>query len=404
MKTTLLFLLCFLPASATTLAQAIHWERLPEYLGGTHVSFAINDTYLFTGSWEKGVMRSSDKGDSWEEVNEGLPNIKPINNDYRITSIHIHVGKLFAGTDSGKVYRSSDNGDTWVEVSKGLPRYGIRALGSIENVLLAGTLGGGIYKSTDNGESWIPSNKGLTIKDPADSLIFTFATKDSTIIVGTQHDGIFRSTDKGETWTSQFEISPPITQLTANSTTFYAGSHFYGAYRSVDDGITWDEINEGLPSDGMVETIFATETNVFLGLQPSGDKGVFHSVTNGDKWTADEELTNIYANNFTAIGKTIFAWTTSGLYRGEIPVGLEEATLLSMHITPNPSSEYFSVRYDGIGTVALRDILGTLRSPILPILNGEARIPIGNAPSGVYFVEIRDAKGTCNAQKVLVSR
>ncbi|MEJ7712731.1 MAG: hypothetical protein WKF84_23500 [Pyrinomonadaceae bacterium] len=59
----------------------------------TDYTFAANGNFLFAGTLERGVFRSGDNGQSWNEVNLGLTN----------TNVNVLVSsgeRLFAGTNS----------------------------------------------------------------------------------------------------------------------------------------------------------------------------------------------------------------------------------------------------------------------------------------------------------------
>ena len=78
------------------------------------------------------------------------------------------AGYIFAGGDplGGPVgvLRSTDNGDTWQPVNNGLTTgNGINALIATGNgYLFAGSYGDGVFRSTDNGDNWTQVNNGLT--------------------------------------------------------------------------------------------------------------------------------------------------------------------------------------------------------------------------------------------------
>ena len=74
-------------------------------------------------------------------------------------------GTIFASTDGAGVLRSTDRGDTWDNVSAGLGHRSIRALavspayGADSTVFAGGP--DGVYKSVDGGVTWQRSVEGL---------------------------------------------------------------------------------------------------------------------------------------------------------------------------------------------------------------------------------------------------
>jgi photosystem II stability/assembly factor-like uncharacterized protein len=92
--------LFFDPADAQTL-----------YMGGSYLNPA---QWYKEGIAESTVMRSTDGGDSWEEVSAGLPD--PVVGAFEAMSLHRWDGgmMLMAGTATGEVYASDDYCRSWV--------------------------------------------------------------------------------------------------------------------------------------------------------------------------------------------------------------------------------------------------------------------------------------------------
>jgi photosystem II stability/assembly factor-like uncharacterized protein len=62
------------------------------------------------------------------------------------------------------VFKSTDGGENWKAVNNGLTNIDVRALAIdplTPTTLYAGTWGGGVFKSTDGGENWGAVNMGL---------------------------------------------------------------------------------------------------------------------------------------------------------------------------------------------------------------------------------------------------
>ena len=116
---------------------------------------------LFAGTFGTGMYRSGDSGQSWAEVNQGLPH------SFYVRALAINSGgAVFAGADfvdgGGGVYRSTDNGASWQDVT-GPISTDVRALAiDSSGRIYAGTYSsGGVYRSTNNGDSWQQVNTGL---------------------------------------------------------------------------------------------------------------------------------------------------------------------------------------------------------------------------------------------------
>ena len=87
------------------------------------------------------MFRSSDSGQTWEKINNGLL-------AFYIRALAISPnGHIFAGADfiggAGGVYRSTDNGESWVEINHDDITVDVRALATNANGhIFAGTYAG----------------------------------------------------------------------------------------------------------------------------------------------------------------------------------------------------------------------------------------------------------------------
>lgn len=117
----------------------------------------------------RGVFRSYDGGDSWQRIENGIPNsfgfpmvVSKRNPD--ILFIIPQESDEFRFTRDGHlaVYRSKDSGDNWQEVKNGLPkdsfvgvlRKGMDIDDQKETGIYFGTSGGLVFYSRNNGDSW----------------------------------------------------------------------------------------------------------------------------------------------------------------------------------------------------------------------------------------------------------
>jgi photosystem II stability/assembly factor-like uncharacterized protein len=138
---------------------------------------------LFGNNSERGLYRSKNGGQSWEQVlflndSTGVIDlaIHPDNPDtiFAVSWERIRRPnkRVYGGSASG-IWRSVDGGDNWTRLTNGLPttsntgRIGIAIAPSSPNILwatIANTNGQffGVYKSTNHGDSWtaLPANTG----------------------------------------------------------------------------------------------------------------------------------------------------------------------------------------------------------------------------------------------------
>ena len=191
------------------------------------VIFAAAMGPLFRNDTNRGVYRSQDGGDNWEQV-LFLSDITgaidmamhPTNSDILYAAMWERVRRpqntTFGGATSG-LYRSTDGGDTWTEMTTGLPsaanqkgRISIDISQSNPNVLYAryATATGsiqGVYRSGDGGTTWVERNssqltnvgfhwwfRGIYV-DPSDE----------NTIYNVDFE-VQKSTDGGNTWFDAF--------------------------------------------------------------------------------------------------------------------------------------------------------------------------------------------------------
>lgn len=185
--------------SSPSLAQDI-WEPLagpyanpatkapPEF---RDMLFAPNGD-LYVSTRNDGVFRSPDKGKTWTEVNDGLP-------DKVVHCLGLNArGEVLAG--STVPARLENNGTKWTVAQgeyKVWPGVGVGfTLNRKGEVLLSPSLRQSLFRSTDDGASYQPFYK----MPPVYWGVVRVANGD---LYGTSEaDGVCRSTDDGETWTT----------------------------------------------------------------------------------------------------------------------------------------------------------------------------------------------------------
>ncbi|NHZ73718.1 MAG: glycosyl hydrolase, partial [Nitrospirae bacterium] len=193
------------------------WVGTGENVSGRHVG------------WGDGVYRSPDGGQTWQQMGlETSEHIGKIVVDPRDGNV-VYVaaeGPLWSSGGERGLYKSIDGGDTWNQV------LGIDENTGVTDVemdprdpdvlyaaayqrrrhiwsLLAGGPGSGIYKSTDAGENWRRIERGLPKGDMGKvGLAVSPADPDvvyATIEAAEDERGFYRSRDRGESWEKRNE-------------------------------------------------------------------------------------------------------------------------------------------------------------------------------------------------------
>lgn len=252
--------------------QKIFWEQtasINKLIGGIFID--SNDNILV--STEYGYLyRSTDKGNTWVNLNNGLLRISIVN---VINSIAVNsMGYIYVATGSGQIYSSKDNGSSWFEVSGN----GIRANYLIINskdeifaVSCCGYEGSGVYRSIDNGNSWTKPDSIIEYFSPSTMCL---NSKGQLFAASTQ--GVFRSDDSGETWIKIKDDWITTLAIDSQDNLFIVNGYSDNKYLSVsvNDGANWDKIsstNINYIITNSKGQLFAITSNT--GVSRSPDKG-----------------------------------------------------------------------------------------------------------------------------------
>jgi len=272
-----------------------NWAKLP-LPGGYGISVLAIDpqdpSTLYAATGAKGILKSTDAGESWSAANSGLPisNSGPpiilVNalaiDSQNSSTIYTVVNSCCPG--GGGVFKSTDAGASWSAVNSGLPEsYSyILAIDPLNpNTLYLGTsAGGGVFKSVDGGANWIAVNSGLR------------ASVVSTLVVDPQNIG-----------------------------TLYSGIFGGGLFKSTDGGTSWSLANSGLPGNGNGPLAIdpLNPTTLYIGETVNGDPGVFKSIDGGMSWSAASSGLNLKDVSDLAVdpqnSRTIYAAGWGGVLK-----------------------------------------------------------------------------------------
>jgi photosystem II stability/assembly factor-like uncharacterized protein len=189
-----------------------------------------------------GIYRSEDEGATWTMLAGGLPRL-PLGTTlavYSLAADPARPGFLYAGSYQRGVARSTDGGESWdIGVQTGLddgPVALFKLHPSRPDTSYVGlaTRGDRAFRGTDGGHTWEPFASQIA----GDGLLdLGFDPADPETLYAANEQGLWKSGDGGETWkrldTSSFS---KVAVLTPG--TLLAGRGC-GLSRSADDGRTW---------------------------------------------------------------------------------------------------------------------------------------------------------------------
>ena len=110
---------------------------------------------MFIGTPQDGIFRTTNGGNFWELIIEGLTSI-------RITGIVVSTtfrgdATVYLSTLSGTAFMSRDAGDNWEKIDQETRGYRSMAISptfEIDGTLFTGTGGAEFSRSSDRGQTW----------------------------------------------------------------------------------------------------------------------------------------------------------------------------------------------------------------------------------------------------------
>ena len=273
------------------------------------------DGVQFAGT-SSGVARSPYRGDSWLQMNEGLPLLSvrsfalaPGNPDILLAGTEFYETRYFDSgaviPGDGNVQWSQDGGQTWRHVTGHLGRVNEVAFSpNFANdetaFAVAGMIGqhglveGGVYRSQDNSETWTAvftpafhafQTLAVSPNFAVDETVWASASTYSSAI------GLYQSTNAGDNWVNiasglninLLDVSPNY----AVDHTLFAGMGDDGIQRSLDSGVTWVRVLDvPYPTALAISPAYGASRTVYAAARTdvSGVVSVYRSTDNGTTW------------------------------------------------------------------------------------------------------------------------
>ncbi len=226
----------------------------PDGQNGQVIAVDLNNN-VYVGVWGKGILKSTDQGNTFTAKNNGLGN-------FLVKDIFVaNNGNIFAATMGGGIFRSTDGANTWIAVNNGLKTLNITAIKQYPTgIIMAGSYGYGVFYSTNNGTNWLQSKTGLAYR----AITALETTKNGYILAATYGGGVYQSRDTLKTWKRSNSGIP--TQFAHKFAKNSAGEVFIatngrGVYVSPNDGLSWGTLDTTGMEDLNVTCIIISGSN-----------------------------------------------------------------------------------------------------------------------------------------------
>lgn len=210
------------------------------------------DCTLYAATRNDGVHKSTDCGNTWTAVNNGLPR-------ERLTQIKIppdasNADTVYVLTNDGDLYVTYDGGINWSLLSTVPEQFDRRNLAlsatfSSDHTMYAAAEnwswwgGPGVFKSTDSGVTWARMVNGMS-DDHVRQVVAAPDPAAANTLFALTYSSIEKSSDGGATWVSLTPPDPNLSDLAlspayAADQTLFATSYNGLVYTSHNGGATW---------------------------------------------------------------------------------------------------------------------------------------------------------------------
>lgn len=210
-----------------------------------------------------------------------------------------------AGAASGGIWKTTDCGQNWTNISEGLPNLSTNSIAqaiSNPDIIYVGTgevfagnstfvRGDGVYKSTDRGATWSLLNSTVdNVKYLSVNRIAIDPLNENVVVIAT-NSGIYKSVDGGASWTETFNTSASgaVQDLQVDPSDFniqYAGVNSKGILKSTDGGNTWFNSSNGIGEGVRFEIAIAPSNTsiVYTSSYVGNTSLLYYSADKGDNW------------------------------------------------------------------------------------------------------------------------
>lgn len=332
---------------------------------------------------------TTDNGDSWQQINNGLP-VTPNVKDFAANGSTTYC----AIYPENKLYSTTNSGQNWIPTSNYPSNYYTQSVALSGSYLFAGC-DQMVVSSTNGGNTWSQMNSGSFARNVT-SLVVT----GSVVYAGTSSYGVYFSFLNGNSWTHiSGALGTAITyEMAYGNNTLYVACN-RGIQSTTNNGANWVQLNSAL-ANTQVPALSLLGTNIFI----SAQNKVHFTSNNGANW---QDITAGLPSNPNVLSLAyndtyIFAGLSTGaVYRlllssviGIEPISSNLPAEFSLKQNyPNPFNPETTFRFDieQAGFVKLR-VIDAAGREVSTLVNSQLRggeyeykWNASNLPSGVYF-------------------
>ncbi len=265
-------------------------------------AFLFHNDRIFVAAGVNGVYLANPDNLAWLPVMTGLPQMK------EVWDLLSYNNVLYAATEGGGVFQSTNMGQVWTALNDGLLNFEIYSLAFNDAGIFAATGGGQVYMKLHGSNSW--ENKGMVFGGEP---VWVLENLNGNIYAGSNFGNIAFTGDNGTTWNEINAFPSTIFTIAMVNNLLYAGTQEVGIIASDDLGGSWNVKNTGLKV-APVNKITGYQNKPIAGLE---GEGVFFSENDGASWTGiNDGLNDLNITTLAVIGDFLYAGTKgSGMYR-----------------------------------------------------------------------------------------
>ena len=268
--------------------KGITWEEVNDFDKDVKSIVKLgNEYFAATGYYDGGVYKSTDYGITWSEYNNGIDSaIIHDGRFYQLEVLKSDVQNYLFLMENNNIFRSADSGTSWQNISGNISAYTQdywAMTSTIDNKIFVVT-DSAVFTSTDYGDTWQNISNGIQTGFSLNNY-FLKSDKVGNVYAGGYYNGLLLLRKNENTWE---KFNKGLIPITTNDIGFDYSSNT--AYCATDGGIykseylneNWEFSNDGINTPIEIECLAVTQNGeVFSG---SHDNGIYFSSDKGANW------------------------------------------------------------------------------------------------------------------------